>query len=118
MSFDALSRILDSHNHVTLGGMPDGLEGRVLAALAARSLAFFWPAVSALVLPAWDCLPYDRVSPSADVSARRMSALHALAGPGKQDRTQVVLTTANAIVQRVLDRATVLDRVWSARPGA
>src|SRR3712207_4084530 len=134
MSFDAFSRLLDSHDHVTLCGVPDGLEGRVLAALAARkdpvlfvardmrrlamaerSLAFFAPAVSTLVFPAWDCLPYDRVSPSADITARRMSALHALAGPGT---LSIVFTTANAVVQRVLDRATVLDRIWSARPGS
>ena len=31
MSFDAFSRLLDSHDHLTLGGVPDGLEGRVLS---------------------------------------------------------------------------------------
>ena len=29
--------------------------------------------------PAWDCLPYDRVSPNAAVVAQRMTALSRLA---------------------------------------
>ena len=77
--------------------MPDGLEGRVLArlaesegtvlfvardargsALAEAALAFFAPDIPTLTFPAWDSLPYDRVSPNAEVSAERMSALHAL----------------------------------------
>jgi transcription-repair coupling factor (superfamily II helicase) len=34
-------------------------------------LGFAAPDIPVLTLPGWDCLPYDRVSPSADTSARR-----------------------------------------------
>ncbi len=44
-----------------------------------QALAFFAPATAVLTLPAWDCLPYDRVSPNPDISARRMATLAALA---------------------------------------
>ena len=44
---------------------------------AEAALGFFAPQAT-LSFPAWDSLPYDRVSPNAEVSARRMSALHAL----------------------------------------
>ena len=33
------------------------------------------PELEVAVLPAWDCLPYDRVSPNADIMARRLDAL-------------------------------------------
>ena len=84
--------------HVTIGGAPEGYDARlVLKALdeaagpvihVARddkrveamraALAFFAPEVPVLVFPAWDCLPYDRVSPNPDISAARMATLAAL----------------------------------------
>ncbi len=36
-------------------------------------LSFFAPEVERLEFPAWDCLPYDRVSPHAGVLAQRMT---------------------------------------------
>src|ERR1700750_750405 len=94
---DPLSAIFAGRASLTLGGVPDGLEGRVLARvaasegtvlfvardararqLAAAALALFAPKIPALTLPAWDSLPYDRVSPNPEVSAERMSALNRL----------------------------------------
>src|SRR6185437_9227785 len=49
-------------------------DGQRMAALT-RSLAFFGPDILAMEFPAWDCLPYDRVSPNASVVAQRMTAL-------------------------------------------
>jgi len=44
----------------------------------AEALAFFAPDVPVIKFPAWDCLPYDRLSPNADVAAARMATLAAL----------------------------------------
>ncbi|MBA3518670.1 MAG: hypothetical protein H0T75_13760, partial [Rhizobiales bacterium] len=115
---DPLAGLFRRRSSVTLGGVPDGLEGRILARLAeaegtilfvardARRLAtaetglgFFAPAIPTLTCPAWDSLPYDRVSPNAEVSAKRMSTLHALLQPHQGPR--VIFTTANAVIQRV-----------------
>jgi transcription-repair coupling factor (superfamily II helicase) len=69
-------------------------------ALLERLVRFFAPEVEIVAIPAWDCLPYDRVSPSAAVMAERLRALARLAaGPGRGPR--LVLTTANALVQKV-----------------
>ena len=46
--------------------------------------------------PAWDCLPYDRVSPNAGVVAQRMTALSRLARVKGRDKPSVLLTTVNA----------------------
>ncbi|MFP6757897.1 MAG: CarD family transcriptional regulator, partial [Alphaproteobacteria bacterium] len=54
------------------------------------------------MLPAWDCLPYDRVSPNGEVVARRLEVLTRIAG-GKTP--PLVLTTASAAVQRMPPRA-------------
>ncbi len=75
------------------------------------------PELPVLHLPAWDCLPYDRVSPGADASARRLAALNALAALKKSPHPAIVLTTANAILQRLPPQAALAEQVISARPG-
>ena len=47
-------------------------DGPRMAALA-RALSFFAPDIEVLQFPAWDCLPYDRVSPHAAIVAQRMT---------------------------------------------
>ncbi len=68
----------------------------------ADTAAFFAPEIEVMVFPAWDCLPYDRASPSLRVTSERLSALAALQRPSKGP--QLVLTTVNAASQRVLTR--------------
>ncbi|HWP88718.1 MAG TPA: hypothetical protein VNM70_12600, partial [Burkholderiales bacterium] len=46
-------------------------DGQRMAALS-RALTFFGPDIEIMEFPAWDCLPYDRVSPNAAVVAQRM----------------------------------------------
>ncbi|HEX6143546.1 MAG TPA: transcription-repair coupling factor, partial [Geminicoccaceae bacterium] len=69
------------------------------AAHLAELLGFFAPDIEVVSLPAWDCLPYDRVSPNADVMARRLEALARLLEG--RDGPQLILTTVNALVQKV-----------------
>ena len=47
-------------------------------ALPPRS-RFFIPSIEALTFPAWDCLPYDRVSPNGEIVSRRIDTLTRLA---------------------------------------
>lgn len=104
-----------------IGGVPAGHDARVLAEVALRSsgravvhvalddlraavlakgLAFFAPHVEVISFPAWDCLPYDRISPHADISGQRLVALGRLLRP--ITKPCVVLTTVNAITQKIL----------------
>jgi transcription-repair coupling factor (superfamily II helicase) len=69
----------------------------------AEALGFFAPGVAVLRFPAWDCLPYDRVSPNPEIVAERVATLTRLAEPSASPR--VVLTTVNALVQKVPPRS-------------
>jgi len=68
----------------------------------AEALAFFAPHVEVLRFPAWDCLPYDRVSPNPELVSERIATLARLIEP--PTRPRIVLTTVNALVQRVPPR--------------
>ena len=113
----------DIHSNQThaIGGVPSGLEPLLVAELAcdhangpviyvtsddshmasaAEALAFFAPAVSVFGFPAWDCLPYDRVSPRADILGERVQTLTRLAATPILEPS-VLLTTINSFIQRV-----------------
>ena len=68
-------------------------------------------------LPAWDCLPYDRVSPNAEITSRRIDALTRLAEADNASAQRIVLTTVNAAVQRVPPRKIFAGRVLRLAPG-
>ena len=99
-------------------GAPAGVDARILAALSAERdvihvaaddrrlsqivslVGFFRPEASVLAFPAWDCLPYDRASPNAEILAARASTLARLAGrDGRKPR--LIVTTVSAALQRV-----------------
>ncbi|OOY23464.1 transcription-repair coupling factor [Thioclava sediminum] len=120
--------------HFLLSGAPEGFDAALLAKELAKgksvihvarddrrlaamrgALAFFAPEATVLDFPAWDCLPYDRVSPNADISATRMATLAALASgmPGPF----VLLTTLSAAMQRVPAREVLAGASFTAQVG-
>jgi transcription-repair coupling factor (superfamily II helicase) len=68
-----------------------------------RCLGFFAPELNVIKLPAWDCLPYDRVSPNGEIVSQRLEGLARL-GEISKDRDFVLLTTVNAVLQRLPPR--------------
>src|SRR5580700_6426090 len=82
------------------------------------AMGFFAPEMEILRLPAWDCLPYDRVGPSASVSAERMATLTRLARGGWGKTPVLLLTHAPALIQRLPPKAAVLAAGYSASVGA
>ncbi len=68
-----------------------------------RQLGFFAPDAKVISFPAWDTVPYDRVGPNPEIVARRITALSKLALASGKEPT-IVLTTVNAVLQRVPPR--------------
>ena len=83
----------------------------------ARALAFFAPDLPVLQFPAWDCQPYDRVSPHGGILAQRLTTLARLSRLTGSEKPLIVLTTVNAIVQRVPAREIVAAQALSVAPG-
>ncbi|MEP7222942.1 MAG: transcription-repair coupling factor [Novosphingobium sp.] len=131
-----LNQILSSPTPLTLSSIARGAQPLVMADLAraaksgrgvfiaadeaamrsvAEAATFFAPELEVIEFPAWDCLPYDRASPALSVSARRLAALHRLqdkaAGP------QLLVTTINAVLHRVVTRFRVRESVRQIKAG-
>ena len=124
-----------SKNIINLSGAPDGFDANILSNfitekqksiifvarddkrldLMRKSLWFFSPNIPILDFPSWDCLPYDRVSPNADVSSARMATLAALSSGF--EAPLVLLTTLNAITQYIPNRTIVSNNSFVAIVG-
>ncbi|MGI4851858.1 MAG: transcription-repair coupling factor [Janthinobacterium lividum] len=65
----------------------------------AKDLEILDPTLEVLKLPAWDCLPYDRVSPKKDIIGKRVQTLTCLLQP--QTGPRLILTTIASFFQRV-----------------
>ncbi len=126
---------------LTIAAVPDGANALVIADLArahfarsgasrqllvvcrdaermsalAAALQFFAPELQTLSFPAWDCLPFDRVSPIAEVTARRMAVLTKLTA--EPDAATIVLSTVNAVLQRVPSHDFVRRASLRLKPG-
>jgi len=124
-------RLVRERGPLVIGGAPDGVDALALAHMArghqpkdgpaallhiarddrrmaalASALAFFAPDLRVLSLPAWDCVPYDRVSPDPEIIAKRITTLVRLSGvkAGSKSAPAIVLTTVNAALQRMPPR--------------
>ncbi|WRH75112.1 MAG: transcription-repair coupling factor [Sphingobium sp.] len=115
-----IQRILRADRPLTLASVPAGFTPLLLADLArgskgmtvyvapdeaamrslAETIPFFAPEIEILQFPGWDCLPYDRASPSTVITSQRMATLAALQSPALGKR--LLLTTIGALIQRVV----------------
>ncbi|WP_375270172.1 transcription-repair coupling factor [Sphingomonas sp.] len=131
-----LKTILDATVPLTLSGVPSGFLPSLLADIAraahlravyvaadeaqmravAATATWFAPELEIVQLPAWDCLPYDRASPTLRIMAERIGALHRL--QAKPKGPQLLLTTVNAATQRTLTPFRIRQLVAELKPGA
>ena len=124
---------MSNSQSVTIGGAPEGFDASLILSEVEKSggpvihiarddkrlaateaaLRFFAPEMPVVIFPGWDCLPYDRVSPHADISAARMATLAGLVHgmPPKY----VLLTTLSAAMQRVPAREVLAEAAFTAR---
>ena len=132
---DFLPRMIAQKGRHIIGGVPEGYRALIISDLArlggdrcvyvardasalaslSRALTFFAPDMPIVEFPAWDCLPYDRLSPQPTASATRMATLARL--PALSGTPHLVLTTVSAVMQYVPPRDLVAARVFHARPG-
>ena len=131
-----LSRYVGPDSQLTASGLPEGADALAFtkavrkdkapalfiarddtrAAAFQSACRFFAPDIPVLMLPAWDCLPYDRVSPSQTLAARRAGALFFLT---TIDRNQpyIIVTTISAAMQNVPPRSIISGAGLSAKVG-
>ena len=138
LSPSLIAAIAQTSGPLGVASAPDGVEPAAFGAAArlrggvslfvardeSRAAAFegaarfFIPDLETARLPAWDSLPYDRISPTPAVAAQRCAVLTRLAARKPGDGALLVVTTASAVAQRVPPRSRLAAGAFSARVGA
>ena len=88
-----------------------------MAQTARRVAGFVSPRLTLIDLPGWDTLPYDRISPTPEVAARRCAGLAAMARYDVANGPMLVITTAGSFVQRVPPKETLRRASFSVKLG-
>ncbi|WP_439814410.1 transcription-repair coupling factor [Zavarzinia sp. CC-PAN008] len=132
---DKLKLIAGPAPRQTVAGVPEGFDALVLAGLArseavlhvvrdearARTLTsalnFLARDIEVVGLPAWDCLPYDRVSPSPDIVSGRLETLSRLARLPAGAKGVVVIVPVDTLLQRVVPREAIRKATYRLTPG-
>jgi len=132
-----LRRVAEDPGRLDLVGAPEGFDALVMADVVkarkglsvfvardaarmsafAEAFGFFASNVEVLTFPSWDCLPYDRIGPSAAVAAQRMATLSRLANGLDEKTPRLLVTTAAALLQRLPPIAIVKKAAYSAKAG-
>ncbi len=124
------SRLWASPGQRTLSGVPEGHDALMLVEFLRQrgvgdvlhvarddrrldqlvhTVSYFAPDLEILEFPAWDTVPYDRVSPNVGIVARRVDTLSRLALPTKGQKPRLIIATVASLAQRV-PRASVFRR--------
>ncbi|WP_062202594.1 transcription-repair coupling factor [Aureimonas sp. AU12] len=132
-----LKKALEKGAGLRIGNVLDGYDSFLLAEIARHrgktkptvfvmrdgnrmgeledALRFVAPDLPVLTLPAWDCLPYDRVGPSNEAAARRLSAMSAIGSLRSDPHRALILTSANALLQKMPPLQVLQDETISAK---
>lgn len=81
----------------------------------AAAVSVLFPDIPVLVLPPWDCLPYDRVPPSPHCMGRRMDAMRIWREPGGVPK--LLITSLEAMLQRVPPAAVIDESKFDLAAG-
>ncbi|AFX99542.1 transcription-repair coupling factor [Candidatus Endolissoclinum faulkneri L2] len=121
---------------VAIASAPEGVEAEAISFLARshglllhvtcddtvsnelkRAVAFFDPELQVMQLPPWDCLPYDRFSPNKEIMGQRIETLSMLALRKLSAKPALVITTVNAVLQRVPPKSFFIDSTMALKVG-
>ena len=121
----------------TVSSVPDGYDAFLLASLREKSkydilyivsdgvalentahiLSVICPEAEVLKFPAWDTVPYDRVSPNVNIAASRVSVLSTLVQQPNPKKPRIIVTSAGAAIQRLPLKKIFLNSMKNIRVG-
>ena len=123
----------------TIASVPDGYDAFLLKELAqsgtadilyivsdgfalertASLLEYIAPEITTLKLPAWDTVPYDRVSPNVNIVAQRLETLSKLAAHPNPDKKhpRVIIASVSSAIQKLPPKKIFLNAMREVRVG-
>lgn len=83
----------------------------------ADMLAYLNPKLEVMKFPAWDTVPYDRVSPNVNVVAQRVETLTSLVSVAIPKKPRIVVASIGAVLQKLPPQKIFLNSIRQVRVG-
>ncbi len=83
----------------------------------ASVLRYILPDVNILTFPAWDTVPYDRISPNVNIVAERVNVLAYLAYNPTDKKNRIILTSIGSAIQKLPPKKVFLNSVKHIKVG-
>lgn len=118
-----INNLLNENNMVEICSVPDGADAMIINQYinenkkeknfifitsdgmamekAIEFLSYMNKDIDVLAFPAWDTVPYDRVSPNANIIAKRVSTLSEIAYNPTPKKQRIIVTSVSAILQKL-----------------
>ena len=121
-----VSPVLDGYDAFLLGNVYDTALSDILYIVSdgvtlentADLLHVLRPEIEILKLPAWDTVPYDRVSPNVNVVAERVQTLCALAKLPTAKKPRIVIASVGAVLQKLPPKKIFLNSIREVKVGS
>ena len=92
-----LSNFAQNSNNDIIYIAPDGVELANIASI----LEYLHPEFKVFRFPAWDTVPYDRVSPNPSIIASRIDCLSEFALNPNSKQPRIIVTSVGAVLQKL-----------------
>ena len=92
----------------------DGVTLEIVADL----LNTIFPDIEVLKLPAWDTVPYDRVSPNIEIVAERVQTLCALAKNQTPKKPRIIVVSVGSVIQKLPLKKIFLNSIRDVKIGS
>lgn len=106
------SKIIENFSNKNLGKNSNDFvfiaKNDMEMSLIEKQIQYFAPDLKILNFYAWDCLPYDRVSPKPAILANRIKTLYSLTNR-KENQNFFVITSINAVSQKTVSPNKIKD---------
>lgn len=120
-----LSSVADGYDAFLLGDVYKTVSSDILYIVSdgltlentAELLNVLYPDIEILKLPAWDTVPYDRVSPNVSVSAERVRTLCALAQWPQVKKPRIIIASVGAVLQKLPPKKIFLNSIREVKVG-
>lgn len=106
------SKIIENFSNKNLGKNSNDFvfiaKNDMEMSLIEKQIQYFAPDLKILNFYAWDCLPFDRVSPKPAILASRIKALYSLTNR-KENQNFFIITSINAVSQKTISPKKIKD---------
>lgn len=84
---------------------------------AADMLRWLNPNLEVLLLPSWDTVPYDRVSPNINIVAQRIETLTSIVSNPQPKKSRVILASVGSVLQKLPPQKIFLNAIRQVKVG-